>query len=136
MFRNHSYSVWASRAGKVWKDNDNNYLIWKVANLFLIYYKVEKNKLNDHYFSSLKLSNDSIQWLNKYIYETRNIWGTRTCNHYRDMSVVQTVPSFYQVYGLLIKMIIYTQRMKHYVYDNVNLTVIKQLIASLKMQYL
>lgn len=82
------------------------------------------------------MSNDSIQWLNKYIYETRNIWGTRTCNHYRNMSVVQMVPLFYQEYRLLIQMIVYTQRMKHYVYDNVNLTGIKQLIASLKIQWL
>lgn len=84
----------------------------------------------------MKLSNDSIQWLNEYIYETRNIWGTRTCNHYRNMSVVQMVPLFYQEYGLLIQMIVYTQRIKHYVYDNVNLTMIKQLIASLKIQWL
>lgn len=48
------------------------------------------------------------------------------------MSVVQMVPLFYQEYGLLIQMIVYTQRMKHY--DNVNLTGIKQLIASLKIQ--
>ena len=50
------------------------------------------------------------------------------------MSVVQMVPLFYQEYGLLIQMIVYTQRIKHYVYDNVNLTMIKQLIASLKIQ--
>ena len=52
------------------------------------------------------------------------------------MSVVQMVPLFYQEYGLLIQMIVYTQRMKPYVYDNVNLTGIKQLIASLKIQWL
>ena len=52
------------------------------------------------------------------------------------MSVVQMVPLFYQEYGLLIQMIVYTQRIKHYVYDNVNLTMIKQLIASLKIQWL